>query len=308
MGIINEVMGNINKEGIEQAKKLRKKRTDDLLELISTPFDPSQPLDENQNPVETKQQLKLKKYIDEFELSVNKMYIYQAVSKGITLWGGSWLINRFLPVPEMLNSLFAVFLYFGIAAAVVKSFSMTDFLVQQQEMEKIYNWCLKDNKVKYSDKTDNSNNSDNSDKLKLPQIQRLIKLLAPLCDSEFMIAWPNEIPSSKDTSKEDKSGWGKTIDAGYTALRATFSIFSPSPTSQLTLEQQRLKELKIKVEKEELNLNTFTALEQAVRYFGHLAANTDYKAFLASKLKQPLATLQDTASTVVQESFHPKRP
>lgn len=265
-------MGNINKDGIAQAKKLRKKNLAELIAFTSGEFN----LDDKE------QQLKFKKYIDEFELAVNKMYIFQYMEKGL-IPGLAFIIPSWLlPIPNFVNYLFTSLLYFGVAGALAKHFRMTDFLEKQQEIETIYNWCLKNKQSLYIDSIDNSK------KLESPQIQRLIKLLAPLCDPKFMIAWPTT-----------RGTWSRTINAGYSALSATFSMFSQAQT----LEQQRLEDLKTKVEKEELSLNTYTGFEQAIRYF---ANSPDFKGLIVSQIQAPLAMVEQFVPASVIESFRPK--
>lgn len=285
-------MGKINKEGLAKIRKQRQLREESLQQLISTPFDLSN----------LPQQEKLKKYMDSFELSLNKMYLYQAFSMDLKAIAGCWLVGKFL-LPDFINYFLTTFLYMACTANVLESFSVTDFDIQKNEMETIYNWCLKNNESSYSKAVEKAKEKntlsslDNTQKLCSPAIQRLISLLAPLYEPEFMIAWPAEI-----TKVKEDSVWSKTIEAGQTALWATFSIFSrnaPLPT----IDEQRLKELKVKVENEGFKVGVFVAFEQAIRYF---ATSTDFRALLASKVEKPLAMIKQVVPEAVLESFHPK--
>ncbi len=276
-------MVTINKEGMAQVKKQREQRKETLSAFISVPFE----LNDNN------QQIILKKYIDAFELSINQMYLYQALGKGMSAWAGSWIIGRILPIPDFVNYFLTAFLYFGVTAYMLERFSMTDFYEQLEEMKIIYNWCLKNNQIEYSE------NIDNSQKLYSSEIQRLIKLLAPISDLEFMIAWPREI------TKEEESGtFSKTISVGLNALNSTLSLFAPKESQPLP-EQQRLKALKMAVETNNLNVGVYSGFEQALRYF---ASSSNFKTLLASTVEKPMEMIKQVVPNILLETLHPKRP
>ncbi len=277
-------MGKVNHKGMAAVKKERELRVESLDKLTLTPFDLAN----------SDQQLALKKYIDAFELSANQLYLYQAMGTGIKTWIGSWAVGRLLPIPDFVNYFLTAVLYFGVAGYMLERFSMTDFYEQLEEMKALYNWCLK-NRHEICPAS-----IDNTQKLYSPEIQRLIKLLAPLCDPEFMIAWPKEVVKT-----EENGGWSKTLTAGYSALTATLSMFSRS-APQPTMDQHRLKELKISVETGGLNLGVFSGFEQAVRYF---ATSTDFRGMLASKIQRPLEMVKQVVPAAIMESItHPKQP
>ena len=268
-------MGKINKQGMDEVAKQRENRKSKLESFIKNDFD-----------LENKeQQLEFKKYIDSFELSVNQMYLYQGASYGLGVWGCSWGIGKVLPIPDFLNYFFVSSLYLGAAGYILGQFRTTDFFDQLQEMKAIYKWCFQ------------AKQEDNPQKLLSTEVQRLIKLLAPLCDADFMIVWPRELPKV-----DEKNPWSKTLSAGYLALSATASIFFRSP-AQSTIAGERLKQLKINVEKNELNLSAYSGFEQAIRYF---ATSPEFRTFITSKLQKPLDIVQQLLPGAVLEAFHAK--
>ncbi len=169
-------MGKLNSIGMAAMEAERKAKKQSMDALTSIPFDLKK--------VEHIQALH--QYLAKFELSVNQMYIYQAMSTGLTAWCGSWVVGFFLPIPDFARYFLTVGLYLGVGGCLLESFSLTDFYEQLNEMKLIYNWCLKNGLSNYLCII------DNNEKLDYPDIQRMIKLMAPLCPKEDMIVWPVE--------------------------------------------------------------------------------------------------------------------
>ncbi|HAT7072250.1 TPA: hypothetical protein JAN90_05605 [Legionella pneumophila] len=268
-------MGKVNAVGMAEVGVERAKRKEALRVLTSSLFN----LDNKEHTQA------LEKYIKQFELSVNQMYLYQTMSTALTAWGGSWIVGRFLPIPEFANHLLAACLYLGVSGYILESFSMTDFYEQLKEMKVLYNWCLKNNKENYSTDIDNTNN------LLYPDIQRMIKLIAPLCSTDFMIAWPKEVKTT-----ETQSGiLSNTLSIGYSIVSAPFSLFSTA--SKPSQDQvQRIKDLKVQVETRGLDLGVFAGFEQAVKYF---ATNSDFRDLLKAKLTQPVNSFKNLLQTTI---------
>lgn len=258
-------MGKINAEGMSNFEAQRQKRKAFLTTLITTPFDLN-----NQQ-----QQQVLKKYINEFEFLTNQMYLYQA---GMSIGLSSWAIARFLPIPDFINCLLTVTLYFGISAYILEQFRMSEFNERLREMKTLYNWCLKNNQREYSATMDNTLTM-----AALP-IQKLITLLAPLCETQFMIAWRRE---AEPDEIRNRTSWTRTFNAGVSAISSTFSGFS-SNAAETTAEQLRIKELKIKVEKRSLDLNTVQGFKHALEYF---TSSVEFKTLLSSKLQKSQAII-----------------
>lgn len=268
-------MGKVNAVGMAEVEVERAKRKEALRVLTSSPFN----LDKKEHTEA------LEKYIKQFELSVNQMYLYQAMGSALTAWGGSWIVGMFLPIPEFANHLLAACLYLGAAGYILESFSMTDFGKQLKEMKVLYNWCLKNGKEKYSSDFDNTNN------LLYPDIQRMIKLMAPLCSTEFMIAWPKEVKT-----EEAQTGLlSNTLSFGYYVVSAPFSLFSTSNKPSQD-QVQRVKELKVQVETKGLELGVFAGFEQAIKYF---ATNPDFRDLLKAKLTQPVNSVKSMLQTTI---------
>ncbi|RUR19632.1 hypothetical protein ELY21_03275 [Legionella sp. km535] len=255
-------MGKLNAGGMAALETERAKRNDELRSLVSSPFDSGN----------LEQLNALKKYINDFEYSVNQMYVYQALSNGLKAWGGSFIVARFLPIPDFINPILSACLYFGVAGFILERFSISDFYNQLNEMKQLYNWCLKGGNTHYDERIDNTQGLLN------PDIQRMIQLMAPLCTTEFMMAWPNEAERA-----EEPTGYiSNAISIGYSFMSSPFSLFSKSP---LPSGDQRIKlhDLKISVETRKLDLNAYTGFKQAIDYFMTTLTNTDYKALLWSK-------------------------
>lgn len=268
-------MGKVNAVGMAEVEVERAKRKEALRVLTSSPFN----LDKKEHTEA------LEKYIKQFELSVNQMYLYQAMGSALTAWGGSWIVGMFLPIPEFANHLLAACLYLGAAGYVLESFSMADFYEQLTEMKVLYNWCLKNGKDNYPSDFDNANN------LLYPDIQRMIKLMAPLCSTEFMIAWPKEVK----TTEAQTGILSNTLSLGYYVVSAPFSFFSTSNKPSQD-QVQRVKELKVQVETKGLELGVFAGFEQAIKYF---ATNPDFRDLLKAKLTQPVNSLKNILQTTI---------
>lgn len=269
------IMSKLTAEGIEQIRQEKSIRKANLNQFMSQPFAPS-----------NEEQLKiLRKYSNEFEFTLNQMYLFQAMSTGITAWGSSWLVGMLLPIPEFANYILSSFLYLGITGYILQKFNTTDFYNQLEEMKALYNWALKDGSDSYDGKT------DNIEKLNTPEIQHMIKLMAPLCSLEFMQAWP------KITEKHEvKTGFRAVYDVGQQLYGRFFST-TPEPSD-------KLKPLQTMVETGALSINTMEGLEQAIRYF---TTSTYCRELFKGKLQQPLEQLKGMLPELVTSAFsHPK--
>lgn len=241
-------MRKINPAGMADVERARRQRALDLDTLIATPFDIN-----NRDHKRA-----LQKFLNDFEFSVNKMYFYQAMAPLLPAAIGSWVTSKFIPfIPEFGNFFIAAAFYLGAAGLCLTELQLTDFDNRLQEMKKLYNWCLKNNETHYN------LGIDNTLKLHDPEIQRFIKLLAPLCEKSFIIAWPPVLTPSETAT--DGGSWSKLFSTGYSALHATIFMFSP--TVKATPEELKVDELKRVVESEALNLGVYGGFEQAMRYF-----------------------------------------
>lgn len=279
-------MGKLSANKMSEIATERAKRSEQLRVLTSSPFD----LDNKEHT------RAIKKYIDNFELTANQMYLFQGMSSGLTTWGGSWIVGLFLPIPDFANYFLTAVLYFGVAGYILERFSMTDFYEQLTEMKTIYNWCLKGGQDICSSAVDNTEN------LAYPDIQRMIKLIAPLCSTEFMLAWPKE-----SKAEEHKGGLSSALSTGYTVLSTSyaivsspFSLFSSSEKPKVDLN--RIRELKVNVETRNFDVGVFNGLEQAIKYF---ATSPDFREIMAAKVRQPVETVKNMVPSALMESFSP---
>ncbi|KTD05161.1 hypothetical protein OQJ19_15735 [Fluoribacter gormanii] len=257
-------MGTLTVDGMTAVEKSKKDRAEALKALTSKPY----------NVNDDEQQAALKKYINDFEYHANLMYLFQGMSTGLTAWGGSWLAGFLLPIPEFANYFLSMFLYCGAAGYILQNFSLADFHSQLDEMKTIYNWCLKKNQTEY-DGVDNTNILSN------PDIQRMIKLMAPLCSTEFMLVWKN-VTATEETKT---SIWSSLYNA--------YSLFSSSKSD---VDLNRLQDLKASVERRELDVGVYKGVEGAIRYF---ATDTHFRELLMAKVKQPVDQIRDMLPSVL---------
>lgn len=246
---------------IEQ-NRIRKKEK--LRVLTSRPFD-----------INNQEQIKsLKQYVDEFELSANQMYFFQSIK-------AAWISSFFLPLPNLANYFITALLSVGV---VFDRFSITDFSEPLTEMKEIYNWCLKGGSANYSSAI------DNTAKLDSPLIQRMVKLIAPLCSNDFMLAWTKEAKPV-----EPKGVLANVLSYGYSSLSSAYSLIS-SPSKQ-TVNLDRIRELKIGVETRSFDVGIINGLEQSIRYF---ATNPDFKTLMLTKISKPIDALRATVPEAVR--------
>ncbi len=259
------IVGKLTVDGMTAVERAKKDRADALKALTSKPF----------NLNDEEQQAALKKYINDFEYNANLMYLFQGMSTGLTAWGGTWLAGFLLPIPEFANYFLSMFLYCGAAGYILQNFSLADFHNQLDEMKVIYNWCLKKNQPEYDGTTDNTVILSN------PNIQRMIKLMAPLCPTEFMLVW-KKITAVEETKSSIWSGFSYA-----------YSLFS-SPKSDVDLN--RLQDLKASVERRELDVGVYKGVEGAIRYF---ATDVHFRELLMAKVKQPVEQIRDMLPSVL---------
>lgn len=264
-----DIVSKLSATGMAEVAAARAKRAETLRKLTADPFDLN-----NKTHVKA-----LKEYTDQFELSSNQMYLYQALSTGLKAYSGSWLVGFFLPIPEFANYFLTGFLYFGIAGLILERFSMTDFCEQLDEMRTVYNWCLKGGNANYS------SDIDNTDNLAYPDTQRMVKLMAPLCSTDFMLAWPRVVAQTEESSGivSNAFSWG------YSAWTSASSFFSAAPkTNQDQL--MRIRELKSNVETSSLDVGVFAGFERAIKYF---VTDTEFRNILKEKLSQPIQSVKE---------------
>ena len=263
-------MEKIDCSSMQQVENRRIERERRLNELLSTPFNPDNP-----------EQIKaLTRYNNDFESSVNLMYLYQGLSTGMTIWFSSWVIGRILPIPQSINYTLASCLYLGGAAYILQQYRMTDFNEQLNEMKRIYSW------VKSS-----INNSSINEILGAEQIQRAIKLIAPLCSTDFIMAWAKE-SSNKDVPL---SSLYNALDIGCTSLlnplRLFFNQHRPEP-----MRLERIRQLKTDVERRHFDVKIYDGFANAMSYF---ISSSNFKQCL----EHPVDTLKQILPSTVVDSI-----
>lgn len=257
-------MGKLTVDGMTAVEKAKKDRAEVLKTLTSRPF----------NLKDEEQQAALKKCINDFEYNANLMYLFQGMSTGLTAWGGSWIAGFLLPIPEFANYFLSMFLYCGVAGYILQNFSMDDFHNQLDEMKTLYTWCLKNNQPVYD-------GSDNTETLSNPDIQRMIKLMAPLCTTEFMLVWKKVTV----TEESKVSIWNSVYNV--------YSLFS-SPKPDVNLN--RLQDLKASVERRELEVGVYKGVEGALRYF---ATDVHFRELLLAKVQKTTEQIKNMVPSVL---------
>src|SRR5262245_31374643 len=111
--------------GLSEIEKNMIERKQTLELFTKVPFDPN-----NQE-----QLTKLKKYIDDYEYSLNQMYLFDSIGSGLNYTCLFYLANKFLPLPEFINSFQVMFFYCGLLGYALRKFNTNDFCHQVQEMK-----------------------------------------------------------------------------------------------------------------------------------------------------------------------------
>lgn len=257
-------MGKINAQGLEAAEIEKTKRAQALHNLMETPFDLEAKRMVDKKEIKLVEELT--RYMDEFEFTLNQMYIYQAMNEFWKFYGFIWSLGVVIPLPEFTNHILTASFYACVSGNILENFSLTDFQEQLNEMKLLYNWCLKDGDKNYNPQIDNTK------KIANPEIQRLIKLLAPLVKSDFLIVWPR-LTKPNDTN----------VNSGYfsRAISYATSTYSYFAEPKATMDLTKINELKTAVEGNKLDIGVYDGFKQALDYF---AKNPKFKEMLQAKI------------------------
>ncbi len=257
---MERIMSGINAATMAKVKEERIKRKNDLNRLISTPFDLK-----NQDHLKA-----LNGYINHFELSSNLMYLYQAMAATIKAWMGFGIMGFLIPVPGfILTSTFCI----GAFGLILKEFSMTDFYERFDEMKALYSWCFDSVKDIHHDTL-----------LQVPDIQRMIILLAPLSEKEDIIVWKNN------------SGLWSSIKNKVSSIGSTKDSAQLNPVNLL----------KFNVENKKLNIDVLDGLFKSLKYF---TTSSEFRALLTTPLsKFDVSSIMNNIPRSVIESrlSHPR--
>lgn len=257
---------------MKQISAQKKQRQQALTQLMQQPFDLA----------DREQMERLQAYLDHFEFSAHKMYLFQSMSELMKIWGGSWVWGLLLPIPEFIGTFLNYTLYIGVAGLILERFSMSDFHQELSEMQQLYNWIMKEGAEVYSPAI------DNSDKLRHPEIQRMIELIGPLTSPEQLIAW-------KKMTREEES----SASLISSTLQYAGSLFY-KPAPQNSTAAAKVSALKERVEKGEMVIGVIEGLKRAAEYF---ASNANFKKLATGAVlqlcQQPLQMLRDAAPQIL---------
>jgi hypothetical protein len=256
------IVVNITEKGMAEIKEELVKRKNALDSLTAKPFS----LNNSDHLA------KLKQYNDNFEFELNQILFFDALSSGVPISAFSWFLGKILPIPDFLDPILKFFFLFGVSGLVLKHFDTTNFFLQLQEMKTIYSWCLKNGNEKYDASI------DNSECLACPEIQRMIKLMAPVCSAEDIIVWKRETDEPQESSSWISSGI-KLVGSLTSPL-----FFGANPTVNPDAAK-RIRELKIAIENGTYNHpGTLEKLQQSIAYF---TTNPEFRSYLRSKAASP---------------------
>ncbi|MFT4059149.1 MAG: hypothetical protein QM652_06330 [Legionella sp.] len=265
-------MSKLNADGMKQVNDAETSRMQELSELCAKKFS-----------IHNKKQIAdLKKYLDEFKFATYQMYLFQGFSSGLTLFGttptsvitkllGARIVIYFLPIPEFIKIITTLTIGLSILSSVLKNFNMTNYFNQLVQMQQLYNWCLKGGKADYDGR-------DNNEILNLPEVQEMIRILAPLCTPLFMQAWP-------DSQNKQTSIYHTARNIG-TGIYHTFFSASQEASDQLKILQRDVEEGK-------MELSAFQASLQAIEYF---TTDKRFRELMAQKVGIPINFVNNIVS------------
>lgn len=264
----------LSPEGTQEYEEAKSKTILSINNLLKEKFDPS-----NRDQIKA-----LTRWCDNFEFNLNAMYLYQGMAAGLVP-GMLWFATRVLPVPEAFAYFFSAFIYIGLIGALMEKVSFKDFQEERKRMEKIYNWCLKEGQKEYKASMDNTR------QLNLPEVQRLMILLAPITPAEKMRAWP-EI----ETSEEEKSIAQKVRWRVHTLFYSNTDLSLNSP--------DKIKLLQLQIKNGAFTLSTMEGCQQAFAYFQKLEP---LKTAALGILKVPYIALREIIPEVIGAMLTPHK-
>lgn len=233
----------------------------------------------------------VKKYLNEFDLICNQMYLYQALSESLKIWGSVTALGFMVYVPNLISYCSSIFLYTGISGLMLENFRKTDFYDELTIMKQVYNWALKNNNDSYD------SNSDNTAKLANPIIQRLVKSLAPLCTVDFMLAWVRETQTTEAQQNAGSFDVMKIMKGTVSIVTNPRSFFSSKHTN---VDLNVVRQLKTAVESRLLDMKTLDGLESALKYF---VKDENFHALCKVKVGELLDNCRSMAPNLMHLSF-----
>lgn len=257
-------MGNLNHARISEFEANKVKESEQLRTLITNKF----------NLHDKNHMSALKEYINKFECTANQHYLFQSLCVGFQDWRlivGAALAAVFV-VPYSLT-----FYYMLLNASgwLLERFSLDRFHNQLAEMKQIYKWCFKDS------------SSANTDTLLAdPEIQCLIKLIAPFTSTDFMIAWSKETTGNQEKGVVGRTVevFGNAVSSTYNAASSLYSWFNSSNKPQvINRPTMDVHTIKVAVETRSFDVDTISGFKQAMSYF---ALNPEFRKILSTELKQ----------------------
>lgn len=272
----------LDAKAMQEVENNKLKRKALLANITSKPFNI-----ENQEHLDF-----LKEEVNVFERNAHLMHLLDGFRSGWKLgfndgkkvWGANLIIqfvlNSTFGYPRLLNWAGYGILLTSFIGYIFEHCKMNDFAEQVKEMRAIYTWVF--NKV-----------GDNSDKLALSDVRRMTKSLAPLCDVNFMVRWPEVATDAK----------GPDIFSVIGSYGATaFNIFSRKNTPPVDdNDAQKLKldihQLKLDVQNNHFKIGSLLGIKNACEYF---ALSQEFRDMVAELIPKPIKT---TTAILVEAAF-----
>jgi len=159
---------------------------------------------------------------------------------------------------------------------------MTDFYERFDEMKALYSWCFDSVKDIHHDTL-----------LQVPDIQRMIILLAPLSEKEDIIVWKN---NSGLIVWKNNSGLWSSIKNKVSSIGSTKDSAQLNPVNLLIFN----------VENKKLNIDVLDGLFKSLKYF---TTSSEFRALLTTPLsKFDVSSIMNNIPRSVIESrlSHPR--
>jgi len=260
----------LDSQGMSSLASARRSNDRKLATLLCQPYDPANKTQEQS----------IKEYIANFALNAHRMYLYQGLIQGIFIWAVSCVVSTFLPVHDLLSCLLRGVMAIGFLTLTLYIEGRSKFSDQLDTMKKIYSWITIG--------ASKSNDLDNI--LAQPHVQEMLKLMAPLCETETLAVWSRIV----EPRTGNISSWTTTLTSGVKAVASVAGMFvNPSNT----FDPAQLQKLKIDVETRAFDIPALVAVKEAVQFF----ASKEGRDILCENLYQPRAFVDIvTPDTITQ--------
>lgn len=258
-------------ETMNQSTSLLKTRATNLKDLLSKPFD-----------LKNQEQIKaLQDYMDEFELLTHQYHYSKQASRGHMISLVWSMFGNCIPFGIVLSPLMNTLFYLTSTSYLLTTAPNDDLLAMRLiEMQDIYTWILKGSKI------------DSTELLAHQDIRRLVELMAPWCEVDFMVSWERVIREEHD----------KAPEPSYWSIATSYLPFFSAPPVDL----EGINNLKRNVELRAFDQTQAEAFKKACEYFKDhpkLRAGIEYVSNTGKQAKEVAVTAFDYLTTSSQKKL-----